>query len=162
MNPAILKIGAVAASLVFLLVTAYRIGGSAARADLEAYRATVAMESQKAESEARETEQLRAQAAQKAIDDAYQERDKVRADASNARAAADRLRKQLALLTNQATGDTGTVGSVEGIENQSSISLLAELLDRHSRELVAVGEYADQLRVAGTSCERQYDAVSGQ
>lgn len=40
------------------------------------------------------------------------------------------------------------------------LDLLTGVLDRHSRELVAVGEYADRLRIAGASCEASYDALT--
>ena len=80
-------------------------------------------------------------------------------DSESARTALlSRLRKLSATPSNSAA--TSQVGQHKSsIENQTTFNLFVELLDRHSRELQEVGEYADRLRAAGLSCERSFDAI---
>lgn len=44
--------------------------------------------------------------------------------------------------------------------NQDAFDLFIHLLDRHTRELERVGEYADELRSAGLKCEQISDRQS--
>ena len=42
-------------------------------------------------------------------------------------------------------------------QDQATLDLFAQLLDRHTKELAEVGKYAEELRSAGLGCERKYD-----
>lgn len=46
--------------------------------------------------------------------------------------------------------------------DRSAFDLFINMFDRHSRELVSVGNYADRLKAAGLKCERDSDAWSQQ
>ena len=80
-------------------------------------------------------------------------------DSESARTALlSRLRKLSATPSNSAT--TSKVGQHKSsVKDSATFDLFVELLDRHSRELQEVGEYADRLRAAGLSCERSFDAI---
>ena len=80
-------------------------------------------------------------------------------DSESARTALlSRLRKLSATPSNSAA--TSKVGQHKsGVKDSATFDLFVELLDRHSRELQEVGEYADRLRAAGLSCERSFDAI---
>ena len=69
-----------------------------------------------------------------------------------------RLRK---LSTTQPTS-TSTIPTTrstsENKSNRATLDLFIDMLDRHTRELTEVGEYADRLREAGLMCEKSYDA----
>ena len=80
-------------------------------------------------------------------------------DSESARTALlSRLRKLSATPSNSAT--TSKVGQHKSsVKDSATFNLFVELLDRHSRELQEVGEYADRLRAAGLSCERSFDAI---
>ena len=76
-------------------------------------------------------------------------------DSESARTALlSRLRK---LSATPATSEAGQHKS--SVKDSATFDLFVELLDRHSRELQEVGEYADRLRAAGLSCERSFDAI---
>ena len=80
-------------------------------------------------------------------------------DSESARTALlSRLRKLSATPSNSAT--TTKVGQHKSsVKDSATFNLFVELLDRHSRELQEVGEYADRLRAAGLGCERSFDAI---
>ena len=80
-------------------------------------------------------------------------------DSESARTALlSRLRKLSATPSNSAA--TSKVGQHKSsVKDSATFDLFVELLDRHSRELQEVGEYADRLRAAGLSCERSFDAI---
>ena len=80
-------------------------------------------------------------------------------DSESARTALlSRLRKLSATPSNSAA--TSKVGQHKSsVKDSATFDLFVELLDRHSRELQEVGEYADKLRAAGLSCERSFDAI---
>lgn len=84
-------------------------------------------------------------------------------DRAAADAAADGLRRQLADYLRTArrpAAGAGAAPAVAGELGGDALDLFAGLLDRHSRELVEVGGYADKLRVAGQACERDYLALA--
>lgn len=53
----------------------------------------------------------------------------------------------------------GAVTAGSGNAGADPLDLLIGVFDRHSRELVEVGEYSDRLRIAGETCEREHDAL---
>ena len=88
--------------------------------------------------------------------------DTARRDAAGARSAADSLRKTLNRFrtATSTTPNTSPTGTSPGKQDSSALDLLANVLTKHSQELVAVGSYADQLAAAGGTCERSYDALN--
>lgn len=80
-----------------------------------------------------------------------------------ARADTDRMRglyRQAAERGRQAV--SCVAGAGEGKQGSDPIGVLAELLERADARAEEVAGYADRLRVAGESCERIYDGVTGQ
>ena len=94
-------------------------------------------------------------------DDGQKRIDTARADAAGARAAAGRLQQQLAhyrVAAAQRAAHPGlaTAGPAAG----DALDLLANLLEKHSAELVEIGEFADLAHAAGITCERAYDTLA--
>lgn len=87
---------------------------------------------------------------------------KLSADLVSANAARDSLIERLRKLTSRKpttdkqTEDIGDLG--EGDKNRRTFDLFLHLFDRHSAELIAIGNYADKLKAAGLKCERDMDA----
>ena len=102
----------------------------------------------------------KAQAAiEKEATDGQAKIDLARADARRADAAAAGLRQQLAHYRRaaaRAAAHPGAAGSGDGEQSETAIDLLINMLERHSRELVEVGAYADQIRATGETCENSY------
>lgn len=76
----------------------------------------------------------------------------------DARTSADRLR----IAARRAASSVQNPFAANTSESQPDSTpgdLLAGLLERHSQELVTVGRFADQLRIAGVACEAADGAV---
>lgn len=117
----------------------------------------------KAESAQREEGERRQDEKDKIQNEAKDRIATAQADAGRAANERDRLRGQLATFTAShrspgADPATGTGG--QGEPGEDAIGVLAGMLDRHTAELVEVGRYADELRGAGITCERQYDSLT--
>ena len=69
-----------------------------------------------------------------------------------------RLRKSATSSNSNQATNTGSSSTRES--DQASFDLFLNLLDRHTRELVEVGEYADKLKAAGLMCEQSHDPLS--
>ena len=69
-----------------------------------------------------------------------------------------RLRKSAASSNSSQATNTGSSSTRES--DQASFDLFLNLLDRHTRELVEVGEYADKLKAAGLMCEQSHDPLT--
>jgi hypothetical protein len=142
-------------------------GEKADHADTKAQHAlalqVMAEAARKAESDAREEEQRRAAEAQKAANEAEQALVSARKDAASAAAAGERLRVQLATLTaslGKGSGNPSTPATSPSVKDSTALDLLANMLARHTAELVEVGEYADGLRIAGQTCERAWESLT--
>lgn len=65
------------------------------------------------------------------------------------------------LSTNQpakpSNSSSATRPSRPSEQDQATLDLFAQLLDRHTKELAEVGKYAEELKSAGLGCERKYD-----
>lgn len=113
-----------------------------------------------AEKREREKEQQWATTAAKEAFDAQTKINALQSDIGAARGAAERLRVAAAGSARRAREAPGAPGAGQGVPGADTLDLLVGVLQRHSDELVAVGAYADQLRVAGDTCERISDAVT--
>ena len=159
--------------LAGLLATLYgahlwRVGAAAKAAEKAAHGhyagvlAGIAAKTAAAEKAFRVAENKARSAIEKEANDGQAKIDLARADARRADAAAAGLRQQLAHYRRaaaRAAAHPGAAGSGDGEQSETAIDLLINMLERHSRELVEVGAYADQIRATGETCERAYDAI---
>lgn len=114
-------------------------------------------------SEAARTEEARREAVkQEVIDHARQETDVAQAAARDASAAADGLRVRVAALVaagRKAAGDPAPGNRGSSQPGSDPIGVLAGVFDRLDARAGELAVYADRLRIAGQSCERQYDGL---
>jgi hypothetical protein len=160
----VIAIGAaVAVALAATGATGYRMGGASARAELAASYAKALEVSLKAELDQRDIERKRADAAQRGIEHATHELAQARAHAAAADRAADGLRQRANALVAAAGhpgSHPGAAGNGAGVGHHDPLVVLAGVLDRVESNARSVTEYADHLRIAGSACERQYDALT--
>ncbi len=84
-----------------------------------------------------------------------------RADADDARRAGDRLQQRVAALVASARGAAAHPGAEPAVAPAGDpIGVLADVLGRADKRAGILAEYADAARVAGASCERDYDALT--
>lgn len=105
---------------------------------------------------ARKTEQARWAAREGVIDDAKKQAAAAVADADTARAAADRLRRQVVVLQRRAR-DTATAGG--STPAGDPIGVLAVVFGELDDRAGTLAQYADASRVAGLACERAYESL---
>lgn len=131
------------------------------RETLAAERVTYAQAAASAQLAARVEESRRETEKQESIRHAQEQIALAESNAAGARTAADRLRQQVAALVASGRRGTSNPGAPAGsTAADTNLDLLVNVLDRHSRELVAVGAFADRSRIAGQACERAYDSLS--
>lgn len=108
-----------------------------------------------AESKRRENEK------QKGIDDANQKIQAALADARSARDSASRLQQRVSKLIadSRRAAAHPTAGSAGPTAERDPIDLLADVQRRIDEAAGQLAEYADAARIAGSACERQYDAL---
>lgn len=83
--------------------------------------------------------------------------DVARVDAEHANTAADGLRAELDKTKRLAEHYTGSFPT--GTPASKVIGVLADMLEESNRTYVATAEEAERYRVAGESCEQQYDVL---
>lgn len=112
-----------------------------------------------AQAQARSEEQRRQTALEGIRTDASEQIEQAQADAAAADATADgllleldRLKRRTAICASAATG---------GAPAQDSTTVLADLLSEVESAGRAMAAEADRRGIAGTACERSYDAVKG-
>lgn len=97
---------------------------------------------------------------QEALDAERKEHERARADAAIADAAAGRLQQRVAALVaaaRQAARDPGPAGGSPPAGDAAG--MLADVLGRCIARLRQLGEVADARGIAGSTCERAYDAL---
>lgn len=124
-----------------------------------ALQLSLANQAKEAESRERQKEREWTDKVTEVSRNAEAEKNALEVDLAASRDAADRLRTAATSVARRACPTATTTGSGEGQPSPDPLDLLAQLLDRHSQELIVVGKYADQLRVAGVACERAADAL---
>ena len=92
----------------------------------------------------------------------YETTQKLQAQLTSTTAARNAYIKRLRKSATSSNSSQATApGSSSTRESdQASFDLFLNLLDRHTRELVEVGEYADKLKAAGLMCEQSHDPLS--
>ncbi|EMA2157262.1 DUF2514 family protein [Enterobacter hormaechei] len=86
--------------------------------------------------------------------------DVARVDAEHANTAADSLRDELDKTRLLAEHYTGTFPA--GTPASKVIGVLADMLEESNRAYIAAAAEAEKYRIAGESCERQYDSLKKQ
>lgn len=160
LNP---KTWAVIAAAVFLAVYGLfcaRLGRAPLRAEFDAYKTAQAEQRLLADRAQRHEETRRQSAIDKEAADASARIATLETDLAGARSAADGLQHAAANAAERARKGAQAAAPVAAQSGGDPLDLLVGVLTRHSGELVAVGEYADRLRIAGLACERSYDALS--
>lgn len=138
-----------------------RMRGNGARTALAEFRLTAETARAEAERKQREIEAQRTRDVQEVATHAQEQINALERDLADSRGAADRLRVAAASAARRACPRPAAAGTGPAQPDSSALDVLVDVLHRHSRELVEVGEYADRLRIAGIACERSYQAVSG-
>lgn len=136
-------------------------GRAEVQARWDAQRAAHAEVAASAAHAARAEERRREAALRKEMDDALQAVARARADADRAAGAAERLRhaaRAAAARCGAATGDTATAAASAAATGAGD--LLAELLRAADERAGALAAEADRRGIAGTACERAYDALT--
>lgn len=64
----------------------------------------------------------------------------------------------LATPADDTDGTSGQHGPSK--QDQATLDLFIRLLDRHTKELITVGRYAEELKARGLHCENRYDSES--
>ncbi|MGS0974737.1 DUF2514 family protein [Burkholderia glumae] len=90
--------------------------------------------------------------------DAAKKRDQAVADAAIADAAADGLRKQVAVLVTDVRRTSASAGSPAAGD---ALDLLADVFGRSDERAGELAKIADERGIAGQQCERSYDALIG-
>lgn len=142
-----------------LWAAAERARGSHAREELSAFVKGVAIARADAEAKQRETEAQRTRDVQEISVNAQTKINSLEDQLSDSRSAVDRLRNEAANAASRARKNSSVASAGPDKPREDAIDLFAQLLHRHSVELVEVGEYADRLRIAGAACESSYQAL---
>lgn len=106
---------------------------------------------------ARKVEQARSVVINGALNDAQKESQALQAHADQYRSDLERMRAELARVRarNSSSARRGA-----GLESTDPIGLLADLYERGAADALARSKYADELRIAGLTCERIYDGLT--
>lgn len=146
--------------LAFIVALAMTAGGAYFKGHADGVRTTT-LAAQKAQiaavSAARAEEQRRTAAQLEIANNANQQRTAALADAFAARAAAGSLRQRVDQLVAAAHRPAATAGSPAAGD---TLDLLADMLGRADQRASELAEYADDARIAGQQCERDYDALT--
>lgn len=164
MKIVLLKWAAILATVIVCSFGAYQHGVNVTNAkwekqqsDAQAAQATLRAQEERA---ARETEQRRQAEIESIRADAQKQIQNAQADARDADAASERLRKQadrLAKSVRSCPSDTGTAdGSKTGTP---AAVVLANVLERADRRAGELAQAYDRSRAAGLACERAYNTL---
>ncbi|HDW3536676.1 TPA: DUF2514 family protein [Escherichia coli] len=146
-----LLIMAMLAALVVIGVVAWNVHG-----DLQ-YAAGYAQSQADQKSADEKAREEREQEKTQIEHDALSRIESARADADFAAASSGRLQSELDKIKRFAEHYTGTFPT--GTPASKVIGVLADMLEESNRTYVATAEEAERYRVAGESCEQQYDAL---
>lgn len=139
---------------------AYRQGGASARVELAQVRQQAAEQVASAERKQREIELQRTRDVQEAATHAQTRIDALAADLAASRAAADGLRAAAASAARRACPNPSAAGAGTREPDPGALDLLVDVLGRADARAGELAEYADRARIAGSACERAYDALT--
>lgn len=146
--------------LGFIIALAITAGGCYFKGHSDGVKATQAV-AQKARlaavNAARAEEQRRTTAQSEIANEAAQQRSAALGDAFAARAAADSLRKQLAVVVSRARNSTPSAGSTPA---DDPIGVLADVFESVDERAGRLAEIADERGIAGQQCERDYESLA--
>jgi hypothetical protein len=109
---------------------------------------------------ARAEEQRRAAALSEIANDANTQRTAALADAFAARAAAGSLRDQVASLVRSAKAASHSTIAAGSPAGPDALDLLANVFSQSDQRAGELAKIADDSRIAGQQCERDYDALT--
>jgi hypothetical protein len=109
---------------------------------------------------ARAEEQRRTAAQSEVAKDANTQRTAALADAFAARAAAGSLRDQVASLVRSAKAASHSAAATGSPAAPDALDLLANVLSQSDERAGELAKIADDSRIAGQQCERDYDALT--
>lgn len=136
----------------------YRAGKAVVRHDFDAYK----LAQQEARILADRARALRTQARQAAVDkearDGQQRIASLETDLAGARADGERVRNLYRVAAQRARDLPRAAGSGPGQPDPDPIGVFSDLLGRADAREEVIRGYADRLRVAGSVCERGWDA----
>lgn len=138
----------------------YRAGRAAVRVEFDAYKLNLAEQRILADRAQRTEEQRRTDVVTKEATNATTESNALAPDVRRATGAADGLRSAATSTARRACPSPAVATASPREPDTAALDLLVGVLERHSRELVEVGEHADRLRIAGSACERIADGLS--
>ncbi|MDQ0035944.1 hypothetical protein J2W30_003717 [Variovorax boronicumulans] len=138
----------------------YRAGKAVVRNDFDAYK----IAQQEARILADRARTQRAEARQTTVDkearDGQQQIASLEAERDAARADGDSLRSAIRTATSRAGSPPRAASTGPGEPGPDALGMFADLLERADSRAEAVASFADRLRIAGTVCERSYDALT--
>lgn len=141
-------------------VLAAKVQVQMAKADLEKQRADMATAQAAAEKRERDKEAQRAADVQEVATHAQSQIDSLAADLADSRGVADSLRAAVDSARRRACPSASASGAGTGQPGADPIGVLADVFTRADQRAGELAEYADRLRIAGTGCERAYDALT--
>ncbi len=148
-----------AALVAALLLGIWRLDESRQQIGYDRATAEQAVRDKAADAAARDKETKWQQDIDGVAYDAQKKIDALETELASAGVAADRLRAAAKIAASRARTNPGPADASTGKPGADPLDLLVAVLDRHSQELVRVGDFADRLRVAGLACERAYDTL---
>jgi len=163
-NTILLKWGIAAAIAIGCLFGAYQHGVNVTNAkwekqqsDAQAAQATLRAQEERT---ARETEQRRQAEIESIRADAQKQIQNAQADARDADAASERLRKQADRLAKSVRSCPSDTGTADGGETGTPAAVvLANVLERADRRAGELAQAYDRSRAAGLACERAYNTL---
>lgn len=157
---------AIACAALVLMVAGQQVRVSHAKAataavvaELATTRAQYAQAAQKAEADARAEESRREAEKQEVVDAARKQSEDAIAAVSRADAAADGLRSQLAKYSAAIRSATNPGAGKGSPPAGAALDLLIGVLQRSDEATGELARFADAAHIAGSACERQYDAL---
>lgn len=131
------------------------------RSSFSNYRAEVAERDRRAAMFVIQENQRRQAAAEKAYAEAQQQLEAARGDAERSGSALERLRQRLAAAEQRSRDAGNAITSQLGQAAEDAARMRADMLGRLGEAVRLYAGIADQRGIAGSACERAYDAVRG-
>nr|WP_298113876.1 DUF2514 family protein [uncultured Pseudomonas sp.] len=143
-----------------LRVAGAQVQAAGAVASLAGYKTEVSERDRKAALAALQETKRRMAAIDEVQKDAEQQLEAARADAAGAGAALERLQQRLTAAEQRSRAAGNTITTQLGQAAESAARVRAELLGGMGKMAGLYADQADRSRIAGTACERSYDALS--